>query len=98
MLPYLLPKGKFGFNAPGNILISAARYVNQRLLNFNQYFTSDSDYIFLPGLCLSSTTYVHQQTLLCTKLNQLHSQQEQLRVISKGQLKGLLQVTMHFHL
>ena len=31
---------------PQDILISLARYFNQRLLNFNQYFPSDADYIF----------------------------------------------------
>ena len=34
--PYLLPTGKFGYNAPRDIPISPARYFNQRLLNFNQ--------------------------------------------------------------
>ena len=51
---------------------------------------------FLPGLYMSSTTYVQQLTLLCTKLNQVHLQLGQLRVILKKQLKGLLQETMHF--
>ena len=58
--PYLLPKGKFGYKVPRDIPISPARYFNQRLLNFNQYFASDANYIFLPGLCMSSTSYVHQ--------------------------------------
>ena len=59
--PHLLRIGKFGFNAPRNIPISAARYFNQRLLNFSQYFASDADFFFfLPGLCMSSTIYVHQ--------------------------------------
>ena len=34
--PYLLPKGKFGYNTPRDIPISPDRYFNQRLLNFNQ--------------------------------------------------------------
>ena len=46
---YLLPKGKSGYNAP-------AGYFNQRLLNFNQMHII----YFLPGLCMSSTTYIHQ--------------------------------------
>ena len=74
--PYLLPKGKFGYKAPRDIPISPARYFNQRLLNFNQYFASDADYIFF-------TRLVYEQ--LCTKLNQVHSQQEQLKVILKEQ-------------
>ena len=44
--PYLLLKDKFGYKALWDIPISPARYFNQRLLNFNQYFASDADYIF----------------------------------------------------
>ena len=59
--PYLLPTGRFGYNAPRDIPISPARYFNQRLLNCNQWFASDADYIyFLPGLCMSSITYAYQ--------------------------------------
>ena len=36
--------------------------------------------------------------LLRTEINQVHSQQEELNIILKEQLKGLLQLTMHFHL
>ena len=95
---YLLPKRKFGYKAPQDIPISLASYFNQSLLNFNQYFASDADYIFLPGLYMSSTTYVHQENLLSTKLNQVHAQQNDLKVTLKEQLKGLLQGTMYFHL
>ena len=42
---YPLAKGRFGYNAPRNIPISPAQYFNQSLLNFNQYFVSDADYI-----------------------------------------------------
>ena len=73
---HLLPKGEFGFNVPRNIPVSAARYFNQRLFIFNQYFTSDADYIFFPGLCMSSTSYVYQKTLLCIKLKQVLSRQD----------------------
>ena len=58
---YLLPEGKFGYRLPRDIPISPARYFNQRLLNFNQHVASDADYIFLPGLCMSSITYVVHQ-------------------------------------
>ena len=44
--PHLLPKGKFGYNVPRDIPLSPAWYFNQRLLNFDQYFASDADYIF----------------------------------------------------
>ena len=46
---YLLLKGKFGYNVPRDIPITPAGYFNQRLLNFNQSFASDADYIFFPG-------------------------------------------------
>ena len=39
--PSLLPKGKVGYKAPRDIPISPARYFNQRLFNFNQYFASN---------------------------------------------------------
>ena len=42
--PYLLPKGKLGYNAPQDIPISPE--FNEWLLNFNQHFASDADYIF----------------------------------------------------
>ena len=45
--PYLLPKSKFGYNASLDIPINPARYFNQRLLNFNQQFASDTVYLFL---------------------------------------------------
>ena len=60
--PHLLRIGKFGFNAPRNIPISAARYFNQRLLNFNQCFASDADYIFF-------TRSVYEQHHLRSSIN-----------------------------
>ena len=45
-LPHLLPKGRFSYNVSWDIPISPTQYFNQRLLNFNQYFVSDADYIF----------------------------------------------------
>ena len=46
VFPNHLTKGKFGYKAPQDIPISPARYFQQRLLNFNQYFASDVDYIY----------------------------------------------------
>ena len=54
--PYLFPKGKFGKKTSQDIPISPAWYFNKRLLSFNEHFASEADYIFLPGLRLSSTT------------------------------------------
>ena len=45
--PYSPPKSKFDYNALQNVPISPARYFNQWLLNFNQYFVPDADYIFV---------------------------------------------------
>ena len=42
-LPYLLAKDKFDYKAPQNIPVNPAWDLNQRLLNFNQYFASDAD-------------------------------------------------------
>ena len=44
--PYLLPNGKFKYNITRDVVISPARYFNQRLLNHNQIFASDPVYIF----------------------------------------------------
>ena len=52
VFPYLLRKGKFGYNALGDIPMSHARYFNHRLLNFNQYFASDADYIYFYQVCV----------------------------------------------
>ena len=43
---YLLPKGKFDYSVPRDNPISPAPCFNQRLLNFNQHFASDTDSIF----------------------------------------------------
>ena len=56
--PYLLPVGKFGSNSLGDILISPACYVNQRLLNVNQFLASDTNYVLYQYM--SSTTYIYQ--------------------------------------
>ena len=37
--------GNFGYKAPRDIPISHAWHINQSLVNFNQYFASDADYI-----------------------------------------------------
>ena len=45
VVPYLLPEGKTGYNTSPDIA-SPGWYFNQRLLNFNQYFASDANYLF----------------------------------------------------
>ena len=43
---YLLGKSKFDYNAPQDFPISPIWYFGQRLLNFNQYFAADADYVY----------------------------------------------------
>ena len=45
--PYLPPKGRLGYKALRDIPISPARYFHQMLLNFNQDFASDVNYVFV---------------------------------------------------
>ena len=59
---YLPRKGKFGYIAPRDIPISPTRYFNQRLLDFNQYFASDADYIFF-------ARSVYDQHHFCSSIN-----------------------------
>ena len=44
--PYLFPTGKFGYKVDREIYLSPVKYFNQRLLNYMQKFSADSDYIF----------------------------------------------------
>ena len=45
--PYLFPAGKFGYNIDREIYLTPVKYFNQRLLNYTQKFSADSDYIFV---------------------------------------------------
>ena len=44
--PHLCPTGKFGFQTKRKVYLTSTKYFNQRLLNYTQKFSSDSDYIF----------------------------------------------------
>ena len=44
--PLLFSTGKFGFQFKRKVELSPTNYFNQRLLNYTQKFSSDSDYIF----------------------------------------------------
>ena len=46
VFPYLLPTGRFGYNASRYIPKSTSPYFNQILPNFNQHFESNADYTF----------------------------------------------------
>ena len=47
VFPQIFSKGMFGYSAEGEIKLSPSKYFNQRLLNYKQSFTSNSDYILL---------------------------------------------------
>ena len=44
--PHLFHTGKFGFQTKRKVYLTSTKYFNQRLLNYTQKFSSDSDYIF----------------------------------------------------
>ena len=46
--PYLFLTGKFAYNVDREIYLSHVKYFNQRLLNYTQKCSADSDYIFFP--------------------------------------------------
>ena len=95
---YSLPKGKFGYKGPRDILKALLGiFIKGCSTLINTLHQMQSIY-FLLALCMSNTTHIHQYILLCTKLNQVRSQQEQLRIVSNEELKCLLQETMHFNL
>ena len=60
--PYLFPTGKYGYKSGRPVHITPTKYFNQRLLNFSQRFSSNSDYIFFAH-------YVMQQINLFNQIN-----------------------------
>ena len=44
--PHIFPTGKFGYSAPRKVGLSPVKYFNQRLLNYKQKVSANSDYIF----------------------------------------------------
>ena len=48
---HLIQTGRFGDKVKIDGLLSSSRYLNRRLLNYSQRFTSDSDYIFFTHPC-----------------------------------------------
>lgn len=60
--PYLFPSGKFGYKVDRQVKLSPSKYFNQRLLNYQQRFASEPDYIF----CAHS---IWQQLSLTNSIN-----------------------------
>ena len=65
--PHLFPTGKFGFKVDRDVPLSAARYFNQRLLNYTQLFASDSDYIFYALSVTQSLKLISQVNIAIKK-------------------------------
>jgi len=66
--PYLFPTGKFGFKVERNVHLSAAKYFNQRLLNYTQRFAADSDYIFYALSVTQSLKLISQINIAMKKV------------------------------
>ena len=58
--PYLFPTGRFGYNVSRQVKLSPVRYFNQRLLNYTQHFSSDSNYIFFAHCVLQQRSLFNQ--------------------------------------
>ena len=60
--PYLLPTGKCEYKVKRGVALSATKYFNQRLLIYQQTFSSDADYI-----CFAQ--FLSQQLNLKSRIN-----------------------------
>ena len=66
--PHLFPLGKFGFQIKGHTSLSPTKYFNQRLLNYTQKFSSDSDYIFFAHKIMQSVNLNNQINIAMRKV------------------------------
>ena len=71
--PHLFSMGKFGYKAEREIQISPSKYFNQKILNCNQNYASDRDYILfdhsvLQKLQLNSQINVAMRKVACSTL------------------------------
>ena len=83
--PYLLTSGKSGYNASQYIPKSPSAYFNQRLLNFNQCFMPDADY-------LCSARSVYEQYHLRSSINvSMHKIRPDTLMTVKNNLKGTIE-------
>ena len=71
--PHLFPTGKFGFQTKRKVQLSPSKYFNQRLLNYIQKFSSDSDYIFFAQSVIQKLNISNQINIAMRKVtsNQL---------------------------
>ena len=66
--PHLFPLGKFGFQIKHHTPLSPTKYFNQRLLNYTQKFSSDSDYIFFAHKIMQSVNLNNQINIAMRKV------------------------------
>ena len=71
--PLLFSTGKFGFQFKRKVELSPTNYFNQRLLNYTQKFSSDSDYIFFAHSVIQKLNLNNQINIAMRKVasNQL---------------------------
>ena len=67
--PDILSKGRFGYHYPRNINIHMSRYFNQRLLNYTQRFSSNSNYIFYEQSVLQQINFHNQISIAMRKMS-----------------------------
>ena len=66
--PHLFPKERFGYKAKCQVPITPSKYFNQRLLNYEQGFVSDSGYIFFAHSVLQRTQLNEQINIATRKV------------------------------
>ena len=65
--PQFFSKGRFGSSTEREIKLSPSKYFSQRLLNYKQSFTSNSDYIFFAQLVLQEKNFRVQISIAMKK-------------------------------
>ena len=66
--PHLVPTGKFGFQTKRKVYLTSTKYFNQRLLNYTQKFSSDSDYIFFAHSVMQKLNLSNQINIAMRKV------------------------------
>ena len=67
--PHLFPTGKISYKIRRKISFSLVKYFNQRLLNYNQKFASDTDYIFFARNILQNLSLKEQINIAMWKVS-----------------------------
>ena len=64
---HFFPTGKFGFQTKRKVYLTSTKYFNQRLLNYTQKFSSDSDYIFFAHSVMRKLNLINQTNIAMRK-------------------------------